>query len=172
MKNTKTKQPLTFSAKPAKTTQRVSRAEAREELRLMDIRRIAALEKRLEGVTKMLASGKNSTKKKSSRFVEAEGSFANIDMPFKQSAAFEQIMAATGGEEFAVAAKVISVGLFALGLDTAGDYCLAELTDALHGERSGEVFNGLSDAGGTAADARHDAEVKERQVAKAEAAGA
>jgi hypothetical protein len=110
------------------------------------------------------------TKKKSSRSVEAQGSFANIDMPFKHAAAFGQIMTATGGEEFAAAAKVISVGLFALGLDTAGDYCLAELTDALHGERASEVFNGLSDAGGTASDARHDAEVKERQGAKAEEA--
>ena len=104
------------------------------------------------------------------RATEASGSFAGIDMPFKQSAAFEQIMVATGGEEFAVAAKVISVGLFALGLDTAGDYCLAELTDALHGERASEVFNSLSDAGGTASDARHDAEVRERRVAKAEEA--
>ena len=120
----------------------------------------------------LAASPAKAAKPPAPRATEAAGSFANIDMPFKQSAAFEQIMTATGDEEFAVAAKVISVGLFALGLDTAGDYCLAELTDALHGERSGEVFNGLSDAGGTAADARHDAEVKERQVAKAEAAGA
>jgi len=87
---------------------------------------------------------------------EASGSFAGIEMPFKQAAAFETIMAATGNDEFTAAAKVLSIGLFVLGLDTAGDYCLAEITDALFGkdsEDAASVFNAIADTGDTAGDA-------------------
>jgi hypothetical protein len=110
------------------------------------------------------------------RATEASGSFAGIDMPFKQAAAFEQVMATTGNEEFAAAAKVISIGLFILGLDSAGDYCLAELTDALFGkgsEDAAETFNAIVSAGDTAGLALGNAQRAARQAfANAEDAGA
>lgn len=47
----------------------------------------------------------------SPRDIEAGGSFAGIDMPFKQTAAFATLMHTIGNDEFTTAAKVISVGL-------------------------------------------------------------
>lgn len=97
------------------------------------------------------------------RPIEAAGTFANLDLPFKQAAALETIMTATGDNESTTAAKVISVGLFALGLDGAGDFCLDGLTRALHGAAAADVFNVIVDAGGVALDARRAAEVEARR---------
>jgi hypothetical protein len=97
--------------------------------------------------------------------LEASGSFANINMPFKQAAAFETLMTATGYDEFTAAARVISIGLFTLGLDAAGDYCLKEMTDALLGKDSDDsvlVHNSIVDAGSNAHDARINAEREQR----------
>ena|ERR1017187_8497656 len=102
------------------------------------------------------------------RVTEAAGSFAGIDMPFRQTAAFETIMAATGSNEFDAAAKVISLGLFVLGLDPAGDYCLAEVTDALLGkdsEGSATTFDAIVAAGDAAGDAVVNAQRERRRQA-------
>ena len=49
--------------------------------------------------------------------------------------------------------KALLVGLFALGLDPAGDFCLAELTDAIYGKDSDDstaVYNQIAEAGADA----------------------
>jgi hypothetical protein len=71
---------------------------------------------------------------------------------------------ATGEEdELTAMPKALSTGLFVLGLDRAGSFCLTELTEVLHGERSGEVYSQIADAGNTATDARVDVEYDERR---------
>lgn len=87
---------------------------------------------------------------------------------------FEAFDASSEEYELGTMLKVISVGLFVLGLDRAGSFCLSELTEALHGERADEVYNQIADAGNTANDARTDVEYDERRriFAKAEEAGA
>lgn len=66
-------------------------------------------------------------------------------------------------EKLAVVLKVLSVGLFVLGLDRAGAFCVEEFTDALHDERSDEVFNSIVEAGDNASDSRTDVEYAERK---------
>lgn len=86
-----------------------------------------------------------------------------VNMAPKQTTALREIEKALGDDQARATAKVLSVGLFVLGLDRAGSFCLSELTDALHGERAGEVYNQIADAGLTATDARVDVEYDERR---------
>jgi hypothetical protein len=50
-----------------------------------------------------------------------------------------------------VVGRLMSIGLYVLGVDPAGDYCLDELTDALYGKGSKEsmkVSQDIADAAG------------------------
>jgi hypothetical protein len=80
-------------------------------------------------------------------------------------------------DETRVAAGVLSIGLFVLGLDRSGDYSLHEITDAIHGKGSDAavtLFNAIVDAGDGARDEIENEERARRKVvsAKVEEAGA
>ncbi len=52
-----------------------------------------------------------------------------------------------------VVARLMSLGLYVLGIDPAGGYCLDELTDALFGKGSDDsetVYNAITEAAGEA----------------------
>jgi hypothetical protein len=88
-----------------------------------------------------------------------------------QIAVLGTLEAAAGRSTREIARRVLSIGLFALGLDPTGDFCLAEMTEAMHGkdsENAAKVFNAIVSAGDAARDTIVNAErATRRRVAKA-----
>lgn len=78
----------------------------------------------------------------------------SVPMPPEQVAALRVLTRATGDQnDGRVASKVLALGLFVLGVDQAGDFCLSELTDALYGKGTKEsagVSEMIEDAGSEA----------------------
>ena len=68
-------------------------------------------------------------------------------------------------DEGRVAARVLSLGLFVLGLDRTGDAGLGQITDAMHGKGSdaaSTLYNAITDAGSGAQDEIENAERERR----------
>jgi hypothetical protein len=68
-------------------------------------------------------------------------------------------------DEGRVASRVLSLGLFVLGLDRTGDAGLGQITDAMHGKGSdaaSTLYNAITDAGSGAQDEIENAERERR----------
>lgn len=75
-------------------------------------------------------------------------------------------------DEGRVAARVLSLGLYVLGLDRTGDAGLGQITDAMHGKGSDAaalLYNAIVDAGAGAQDEIENAERESRRQTFAKA---